>query len=100
MIKHEIIVRAKQGLRHEALERGLREICGLLLEIPGVERVRYGVNKAPAYRHFMIVADLTDQEALEGMGRHPQHARAMRMLARMAESTAVGSYLVGSERRG
>ncbi|HKS71330.1 MAG TPA: Dabb family protein [Ktedonobacterales bacterium] len=100
MIRHEVILRVKQGARREAVERALREVYDLLRTIPGVEQVRFGINAAPAYRHAMLVVDLPDEDALVRFGRHPQHARAIQMLTRLAESTAVGSYLVGSEHRG
>ncbi|HEX6799509.1 MAG TPA: Dabb family protein [Ktedonobacterales bacterium] len=100
MIRHEVILRVKQGARREAVERALREVYDLLRTIPGVEQVRFGINAAPAYRHAMLVVDLPDEDALARFGRHPQHARAVQMLTRLAESTAVGSYLVGSEHRG
>lgn len=98
MIRHEVILRIKPGVTREVIERTLRDVHDLLIEIPGVERVRYGANKAPAYRHALVVADLVDEDALHRLGRHPQHARAVRLLSRMAESTAVGSYVAGSER--
>ena len=100
MIRHEVILRVKQGARREAVERALREVYDLLRTIPGVEQVRFGINAAPAYRHAMLVVDVPDEDALVRFGRHPQHARAVQMLTRLAESTAVGSYLVGSEHRG
>jgi hypothetical protein len=100
MIRHEVILRVKQGTRREAIERALRDVYDLLRTIPGVEQVRYGINAAPAYRHAMLVVDLPDEDALVRFGRHPQHVRAVHVLTRMAESTAVGSYLVGSEHRG
>ncbi len=100
MIRHEVILRVKQGARREAIERALREVYDLLRTIPGVEQVRYGINNASAYRHAMLVVDLPDEETLARFGRHPQHARAVHVLTRLAESTAVGSYLVGSEHRG
>lgn len=100
MIRHEVILRVKQGARREAIERALRDVYELLRTIPGVEQVRFGINAAPAYRHAMLVVDLPDEDALVRFGRHPQHARAVQILTRLAESTAVGSYLVGSEHRG
>jgi hypothetical protein len=100
MIRHEVILRIKQGARREALERALRDVYGLLRTIPGVAQVRYGINNAPAYRHAMLSIDLSDEDALVRFGRHPQHTRAVQMLSRLAESTAVGSYPVGSEHRG
>ncbi|MFI5271696.1 MAG: Dabb family protein [Ktedonobacterales bacterium] len=100
MIRHEVILRIKQGVRREAIAKSLQEIYDLLISIPGVERVRFGVNNAPAYRHALLVVDLPDEETLARFGRHPQHARAVHLLSRLAESTAVGSYLVGSEHRG
>jgi predicted DNA-binding protein len=100
MIRHEVILRVKQGVRREAIARTLQDVYDLLIAIPDVERVRYGVNKTPAYRHAMLVVDLPDEETLARFGRHPQHSRAVHLLTRLAESTAVGSYLVGSEHRG
>lgn len=99
MIRHEVILRVKQGARRDAIAQALREVYDLLRTIPGVEQVRYGINSTPAYRHAMLVVDLPDEEALVRFGRHPQHARAVHVLTRLAESTAVGSYLVGSEHR-
>ena len=98
MMRHEVILRIKPGVTREVIERSLRDVHNLLVEISGVERVRYGVNKAPAYRHALVVVDIVDEEALHRLNRHPQHARAVRLLNRIAESTAVGSYVVGSER--
>jgi hypothetical protein len=99
MIRHEVILRIKPDISQEFIARTLRDICVLLEQIPGVERVRRGINKAPAYRHALIVVDLTDEDALHRMMRYPQHARAVRLANRLAESTAVGSYAVGSESR-
>lgn len=99
MIRHEVILRIKLGVSREIIDETLREANRLLVSIPGVERLRYGVNNAPSYRHALIVVDLTDEDALQRFGRHPQHARAVRLVSRLAESTAVGSYLVGSEKR-
>ncbi len=99
MIRHEVILRINPEVSGEAIERPLREVIGLFQEIPGVERVRYGVSKAPSYRHAMLVVDLVSELALHRFGRHPQHARAVRLIGRLAESSAVGSYIVSSERR-
>lgn len=99
MIRHEVILRIKPGISREIIDRTLRDVHDLLREIPGVERVRYGVNNAPAYRHALVVVDLTDEDALRRMARHPQHGRAVRACGRLAESTAVGSYAVGFEMR-
>lgn len=99
MIRHEVILRIKLGVSREIIDETLRETYRLLIGIPGVERVRYGANNAPSYRHALIVVDLTDENALQRFGRHPQHARAVRLVSRLAESTAVGSYLIGSEKR-
>ena len=99
MIRHEVILRIKPGVNREIIDRTLRDVHDLLRNIAGVERVRYGANNAPAYRHALIVVDLADEEALHRMARHPQHARAVRLCNRLAESTAVGSYAVGFEMR-
>jgi hypothetical protein len=99
MIRHEVIIRVKPDLNREVIDRTLRESYDLLRELPGVERVRYGVNNAASYRHAMLVIDLTDEQALHRFGRHPQHARAVRLINRLAESSSVGSFLVRSERR-
>ncbi len=99
MIRHDIILRIKPGVSREVIDRTLRDVFDLLTAIPGVEKVRYGVNNAPAYRHVLIAIELPDEEALHRFGKHPLHARAVRYLSRLAESTAVGSYLVGSEPR-
>jgi hypothetical protein len=45
----------------------------------------------------MLVVEVTDEMALHRFARHPQHTRAVQRVSRMAESSAVGSYLVGSE---
>jgi hypothetical protein len=99
MIRHEVILRIKPDVRRESIDNTLREVYDLLREIPGVKQVRYGTNNARDYRHALIAVDLTDEDALNAMGRHPQHTRAVRLVNRLAESTAVGSYLT-SERRG
>jgi len=99
MIRHEVILRISPDTSREVIERTLREVIDLFRDIPGVERVRYGVSKAPNYRHAMLVIDLTNELALHRFSRHPQHARAVRLIGRLAESSAVGSYLVSSERR-
>lgn len=99
MLRHEVILRIKPGITREAIERTLRDVHDLIIAIPGVERVRYGVNKAPAYRHALVVIDLASEEALHRLSRHPQHARAARLLNHMAESTAVGSYVADTKRR-
>lgn len=99
MIRHEVILRIKPGVSREIIDRSLRDVHDLLKDIPGVERVRYGANNAPSYRHALLVVDLADEEALHRMVRHPQHARAVRVCSRLAESTAVGSYAVGFEMR-
>jgi Stress responsive A/B Barrel Domain len=98
MIKHEVILRIKPDVRREIIDEMLAEVYHLLKDIPGVEQVRYGANNARAYRHALIVVDLTDEDALSAMGQHPQHMRAVRLVNRLAESTAIGSYLA-SERR-
>ena len=100
MIRHDIILRVKPGVSREVIESSLRDIRTLVADIPGVERVRYGVNNAPAYRHALIAIELTDEVALHRFSRHPLAARALRTVNRLAESTAVGSYAVESERRG
>jgi Stress responsive A/B Barrel Domain len=99
MIKHEVILRIRPDVRREIIDRMLGEVYHLLKDIPGVEQVRYGTNNAPAYRHALIVVDLKDEDALNGMGRHPYHTKAVRLVNRLAESTAVGSYLA-TERQG
>ena len=98
MIRHEVILRIKPDVRREIIDEMLAEVYHLLKDIPGVEQIRYGANNAPAYRHALIVVDLTDEDALNAMGQHPQHLRAVRLVNRLAESTAVGSYQP-SERR-
>ncbi|HEX6541706.1 MAG TPA: Dabb family protein [Ktedonobacterales bacterium] len=97
MIRHEVILRIKPEISREVIDRTLGEVRGLLTGITGVERVRYGVNNAPAYRHAMLVVELSDEAALHRFARHPQHTRAVQRVSRLAESSAVGSYLVGSE---
>lgn len=100
MIRHEIILRIRPEISREIVERILREVSGLLRDMAGVERVRYGVNNTSAYRCAMLVVDLGNESALERMGRHPQHQRIIRRLRRLAESSAIESYVVGSEPRG
>jgi hypothetical protein len=98
MIRHEVILRIKPEVTREVIDRTLGEVRELLISITGVERVVYGVNNAPAYRHVMLVVELTDEAALQRFARHPQHTRAVQRVNRLAESSAVGSYLIGSER--
>jgi Stress responsive A/B Barrel Domain len=93
MIRHEVILRIKPDVRREIIDEMLAEVYQLLKDIPGVEHIRYGANNAQAYRHALIVVDLTDEDALSSMGQHPQHMRAVRLVNRLAESTAIGSYL-------
>ena len=91
-------MRIKPGISREIVDRTLGEVAALLLKAPGVERVRFGINNAPAYRHAMLVADLTSEEALQRLRRYPTFARAVHMIHQVAESTVIGSYSVGSER--
>jgi Stress responsive A/B Barrel Domain len=100
VIRHEVIVRIKPGVPRESIDRTLGEIRDLIGEIPGVVRVRIGANNASKYRHAMIVVDLSDEVALRRFQRHALQARAVRLVTRMAESTAMGSYLVSSEHHG
>ena len=97
MIRHEVIVRVRSEVSSEIVEQTTLDAARLLGEIPGVERVRYGCSKSPANRHMMFVVDLIDEAALQRMPRHPSHARAVRIVGRLADLTAIGSYLVGSE---
>jgi hypothetical protein len=97
MIRHEVILRIKPDITREVIDRTLGEVRELLTSVPGVERVLYGVNNAPNYRHAMLVVEMTDEMALHRFARHPQHIRAVQRVNSMAESSAVGSYLVGSE---
>jgi hypothetical protein len=99
MIRHEVILRIRPEVNREIIERTLREVVELFEEVPGVERVRYGVSNAASYRHAMLAIDLANELALHRFTRHPQHARAVRLIGRLAESSAVGSYLVTSDRR-
>jgi hypothetical protein len=99
MIRHEVILRIRPELSRESIERTLHEVIEQYQGIPGVERVRYGVSKNPNYRHAMLVVDLANELALHRFGRHAQYQRAARLIARLAESSTVGSYLVGSEHR-
>jgi hypothetical protein len=98
MIRHEVIVRVQSEISTEIVERTALDAARLLGEIPGVERVRFGFSASPTNRHMMFALDLTDELALHRMGRHSSHARAVRIIGRLADLTAVGSYLVGSER--
>lgn len=100
MIRHEVILRIKPGVPREMIDGALRDICTLIKQIQGVESVRSGANNSSAYRHAMLVVDLKDEIALHRFQRHPLHARAIRVATRMAESTAVGSYIVSPEHRG
>ncbi|HLY30381.1 MAG TPA: hypothetical protein VKQ36_05105, partial [Ktedonobacterales bacterium] len=79
------------------IDRALADVCQLFFEIPGVERIRFGVNNAPDYRHAMLAIELTDETALHRFGRRPEHARAIRLINRLAESSSVGSFLIRSE---
>src|SRR6185437_14533633 len=97
MIRHEVIVRVRSEVSGETVEQTALDAARLLGEVPGVERVRYGYSKSPANRHMMFVVDLIDEAALQRMPRHASHARAVRIVGRLADLTAVGSYLVGSE---
>ena len=99
MIRHEVILRIRPEISHETIERTLHEVIELFQGIPGVERVRYGVSQNPNYRHAMLVVDLANELMLHRFGRHAQYQRAARLIARLAESSTVGSYLVGSEHR-
>ncbi len=99
MIRHEIILRIPPDINRESIENTMQEVCHLLVNIPGVERVRFGVNHAAAYRHAMLAVDIVDERALQRFSLHPRHARATRLIAPLAESSAIGSYLITSERR-
>jgi hypothetical protein len=99
VFRHEVILRIRSNVPRETIEHTLRQVRGLLREIQGVDAVRTGTNAIPTYRHAMIVVDLKDDVALHRFQRHPLHARAIRMVTRLAESTAVGSYHVASEQR-
>jgi Stress responsive A/B Barrel Domain len=99
MIRHDIVLRIKPGVSREIIDRTLRDVCDLFAAIPDVKQVRFGVNNAPAYRHALIAVALPDEAALHRFDKHSLHARAVRYLNRLAESTAVGSYLVGTEPR-
>ncbi|HEY7832886.1 MAG TPA: Dabb family protein [Ktedonobacterales bacterium] len=98
MIRHEVIIRVKPGVSRERIDQALRQARDLAAAIPGIERVRTGANNAPEYRHAMVVFELRDEMALHRMRRHPAHARAVRAMALLAESTAVGSYLITSDK--
>jgi hypothetical protein len=99
MIRHEIILRIRPEVNREIIESTMQDVRQLLRNISGVERVRFGINNAPAYRHALIAVDLADELALHRFGRHPQHARAVRLISQLAESSAVGSYQISSERK-
>jgi hypothetical protein len=99
VIRHEVIVRVKPHIPRERIQHVLGEVAGLLYEIRGVERVRFGVNQAEAYRHAMLVVDITDEAALHRFQRHPMHVRAVHLLSRLAEATTVGSYTTSPERK-
>ena len=97
MNRYEVILRIKPDYPRDRIDRILREIRALLYQIEGVTSVRMGVNNTAAYRHALIVVEIESEIALQRFQRHPMHARAVRLAARMAESTAVASYPVGSE---
>jgi Stress responsive A/B Barrel Domain len=99
VIRHEVILRIRPDVPRERIDQTLHEVCGYLAEIPGVERVRSGANNAAAYRHALVAVDLRDELALHRFQRHMLHMRAVRLIGRLAESTAVGSYPVSSEPR-
>jgi hypothetical protein len=71
MIRHEIILRIPPDINREIIEGTMQEVRHLLENIAGVERVRYGVNNAPAYRHALIAVDLSDEQALRRFSQHP-----------------------------
>jgi len=98
MIRHEVILRIKTNVSREVIDRTLHDVAVLFQEASGVERIRFGVNNAPAYRHAMLVIDFTSEEAQHRLRRNPNFARAVRMIHQIAESTVIGSYPVGSER--
>ncbi len=97
MIRHEVILRIKPDYPRDRIDRTLQEIRALLRQIDGIGSVRMGVNNAAAYRHALIVVAIEDEIALQRFQRHPLRARAVRLAARMAESTAIASYPVSSE---
>jgi hypothetical protein len=97
VIRHEVILRIKPEYPRDRIDRTLHEIRALLRQIDGIASVRTGANNAAAYRHALIVVDIENEIALQRFQRHPLHMRAVRLAGRIAESTAVGSYLVGSE---
>lgn len=97
MIRYEVIVRIKPGVPRASIDQALAHVRQLIGDIAGVERIRTGANNTPDYRHAMVVIDLQDEMAIQRMQRHPLHTRAVRTLGRLAESTAVGSYLVTSD---
>jgi hypothetical protein len=99
VIRHEVIVRVKPHMTRERVQQVLTEVSGLLYEIRGVERVRFGVNQAEAYRHAMLVVDIADEAALHRFQRHPMHVRSVHLLSRLAEATTVGSYMTSPERK-
>jgi hypothetical protein len=99
VIRHEVIVRVKPHIARERIQQVLSEVAGLLYEIRGVEHVRFGVNKAEAYRHAMLVVEITDEAALHRFQRHPMHVRSVHLLSRMADATTVGSYITSPERK-
>jgi hypothetical protein len=98
MIRHEVILRMKAEITREMIDRTLGEVREQILNIEGVERVLFGVNNALAYRHVMFVVEVADTETLDRFSHGQPYAKAIRKLTRMAESSAVGSYLVGSKR--
>jgi Stress responsive A/B Barrel Domain len=97
MIRHEVILRIRPEFSREEIDRTLGEVRDLLMKISGVERVRYGINNAPANRHAMLVVEVVNEVALHRFMRNQQHAHAVQQVGRMAESSAIGSYEVESE---
>ena len=67
---------------------------------------RWSLGDPHGHDHYLaghlpgaVFVDLANELALHRFGRHAQYQRASRLIARLAESSAVGSYLVGSEHR-
>ena len=99
MIRHEVILRLRSDVNREVIDRTLFDIKNLLISIPGVTQVRYGVNNAPAYRHALLVVMVENERALQRFSRHPLHTRAIRILSKLTQSYAIASLPVSVTRK-
>ena len=89
-----MVERLLKALR-DARPRTVRQLFAL-----ANQHIRWELNDmARRLDEQPVAVDLSDEQALRRFGQHPRHARAARLLAPLAESSAVGSYLITSERR-